>query len=69
MAKEDKGEGAVLGFRGRARAAVMNAYRWGRNADNRHKVSKQDDPKNEKLKGVPLSMPRKVASEGVKFYS
>jgi hypothetical protein len=30
-----------------------NAVRWERNADDRNEVSKHDDPKDEKFKGVP----------------
>ena len=42
MTNEDVGQGAVLGF-----DWAMNAVE--RNADDRNEVSKQDDPKDEKL--------------------
>jgi hypothetical protein len=47
MTKIDVGQGAVLG------SWAENAVRWERNADDRDEVSKQDDPKDEKFKGVP----------------
>ena len=48
MAKKDIGQGAVSGF-----VRAENAVRWGRNADNGNRVKEQNDPEDEKPKGVP----------------
>jgi hypothetical protein len=48
MTKIDVGKGAILGPE-----RTQNAVRWERNAYDRNEVSEQDDPKDEKFKGVP----------------
>ena len=47
MSDENIGQGAVLGMEWASK--LENAVRWGRNADDRNEVSKQDDPKDEKF--------------------
>jgi hypothetical protein len=48
MAKKDVGQGAASGF-----DKAENAVGPGRNADNGNEVNGQDDPEDEKFKGVP----------------
>ena len=62
MTEIDVGQGAVLGF-----DCTENTVGWGRNADNRNEVSKQDDPKDEKFKGVP-SIHVSSHSKGAEYY-
>ena len=48
MVKKDVGQGAVLGF-----DWTKDAGGWGRNADGRDEVKKQDYSKDKKSKGTP----------------
>jgi hypothetical protein len=48
MAKKDVGKGTILRF-----CRTEDTGGRGRDTDNRNRVSKQDDPKDEKFKGGP----------------